>query len=119
ARMLEFFPPEERAFIRSSLANSLKAVCAQRLLPAVPGFKVGVVPATEVLLASPIVREKIREGEDEDLPAVIASSTAEGMRSFTYSLAELVNKEWVTAQTAMAYAPNREALASALKGVEV
>lgn len=119
ARMLEFFPPEERAFIRSSLANSLKAVFAQRLLPAVPGFEVGSVPAVEVLLASPVVKEKIREGEDADLPAIIAGSTAEGMRSFTYSLAEMVEREWVTSQTAMAFAPNREALASALKGVQV
>jgi twitching motility protein PilT len=119
ARMLEFFPPEERAFVRSSLSNSLRAVCAQRLLPAVPGFEVGIVPATEVLLASPSVREKIREGEDGDLPAIINASAPEGMRSFTYSLAELVNKEWVDVVTAMAFAPNREALDSALKGVEV
>ena len=48
SRMLEFFPREEHAFIRSSLANSLKAIMCQRLLP---GVKPGVrYPATEVLL---------------------------------------------------------------------
>ena len=41
------------------------------------------------------------------------------MRSFTYSLAELVNKEMVAAHVALSYAPNRDALTSALKDVEV
>jgi twitching motility protein PilT len=119
SRVLEFFPREEHAFIRSALATSLKAVCAQRLLPALAESNLGMVPATEVLINTPIVREKIRDGQDEDLPAIINSSIPEGMRSFTYSLAELVNKEWVAVQTAMGYAPNRDALSSMLKGVEV
>jgi len=120
SRIVEFFPQHEHAFIRSALANSLKAVCAQRLLPAnkdVAG--VGVVPATEVLLNNPSVREKIREAEDADIPAIVNSSGAEGMRSFTQSLAELVETEMVTLQTALEYAPNREILSSRLKGVEV
>src|SRR5690606_18755046 len=75
-RMLEFFPREEHAFIRSSLANTLRAILAQRLLPAVEGFEVGVVPATEVLLNSPIVKDKIRNAEEEDIPAIINGSTA-------------------------------------------
>lgn len=123
ARILEFFHQEEHAFIRSSLANTLKAICAQRLLPAIEGpltaEGVGVVPATEVLLNTPIVQERIREGGDADLPAVINASRGEGMRSFTHSLAELVEKDFVALRTALDYAPNREALQSALKGVEV
>lgn len=118
-RLLEFFPREEHGFIRSSLANTVRGIFAQRLLPALPETKFGVVPATEVLINNPAVREKVREGFDEDIPAIINQSVPDGMRSFTYSLTELVKKEWVSMQTAMAYAPNREALDSALKGVEV
>jgi twitching motility protein PilT len=118
-RILEFFPQEEHGFIRSALATSMRAVCAQRLLPALPDAGIGMVPATEVLLNTPVVRDKIREGQDEDIPAIISSSIPDGMRSFTHSLAELVNKEWVAIQTAMAFAPNQNALDSALKGVEV
>jgi twitching motility protein PilT len=118
-RILEFFPREEHAFIRSSLANTLRAILAQRLLPAVENFEVGTVPAVEVLLNSPIVKDKIRNGEEEDLPAIINASLAEGMTSFTKSLAELVKKDWVDIRTAMSYAPNRDALDSELKGVEV
>jgi twitching motility protein PilT len=119
ARMLEFFPPGERDFIRSSLATTLRAVCAQKLIPAVDGFEVRVVPACEVLLNSPVVREKIREGEDSDLPAIISGSRADGMQNFTMALADLVEKEWIDLQTARGFAPNRDALDSILKGVEV
>jgi len=119
-RMLEFFPQDERAFVRSSLASTLKAICAQRLIPAndeITGSK--VVPAVEVLLTSPMVRELIRDERDADLPSVIASSREEGMISFTQHFAELVNKEWISMQIAKEYAPNRDMLDSILKGVEV
>lgn len=117
ARVLEFFPPDQHNFIRSSLANSLKAICAQRLLPAIDE-KVSRVPATEVLLGEAIVREKVRDGEDTDLPAIIAGSTESGMRSFTQSLAELIQAGLVYTDVAMEYAPNREALKGLLQGIK-
>jgi twitching motility protein PilT len=119
-RMLEFFPQDERAFVRNSLAATLKAICAQRLVPSndeITGTK--VVPAVEVLLTSPMVRELIRDERDSDLPSVVASSREEGMVSFTQHFAELVNKEWVSMNTAREYAPNKDMLNSILKGVEV
>jgi twitching motility protein PilT len=123
-RILEFFSQEEHAFIRSALANTMRGICAQRLLPAVENFAAehggtGTVPATEVLLNSPVVAERIRLGEDADLPAIINSSRSEGMHSFTQSLADLVRKGWVDMRTAMSYAPNRDALDSEIKGIEV
>lgn len=122
SRILEFFPQNEHAFLRSALATSLKAICAQRLLPAVGDFnegKGGVVPATEVLINSPVTRDRIRDGGFEDLPAIVQGSASEGMRSFTFSLAELVKKDWVALRTAMEYAPNREILDATIKGVQV
>ena len=116
ARILEFFPRAEHAFIRSSLANSLRAICVQRLLPGIE--KGSRVPATEVLLNNSVVREKIRREEDKDMPAIIAQSTEEGMRSFTHSLAELIEQEMVHFDTAVEYAPNREALRSMVKGIQ-
>jgi len=121
SRIIEFFPQSEHAFVRSALSGSLKAVLAQRLMPANKDATggIGVVPATEVLLNNAVVREKIREGEDDDLPAIVNNSSQDGMRSFTQSLAELVEKEMVTLGTAMEFAPNRESLQSMLKGVQV
>ncbi len=120
SRIVEFFPQHEHDFIRASLAGTLKAICAQRLLPAnMDVAKVGIVPATEVLLSNASVKESIRDAEDGNIPAIIAASRSDGMRSFTDSLAELVEAEMVTIHTAMEYAPSREQLSSKLKGVEV
>jgi twitching motility protein PilT len=116
-RILEFFPSGERSFIRSSLANSLQAICAQRLLPGIDPKKTPLVPATEVLLANPTVRDLIRRDQDAELPNVIAGSEQEGMHNFTTSLAQLVRDELVFRDTAMQFAPNRDALAGVLRGI--
>jgi Tfp pilus assembly pilus retraction ATPase PilT len=118
ARILEFFPMDQHKFIRSSLANGLKAVMAQRLLPAIDDEGRKRVPATEVLLATPIVKEKIREAEDQDLPEIVAGSVGEGMHSFTHALSKLVEDGLVYLDTAMAFAPNREALVGQVRGIK-
>ncbi len=116
ARILEFFRHDEHDFIRSSLSSSLYAIMCQRLLP---GIEEGSrVPATEVLLNNATVADKIRRGEDEDLPAIIAQSIEEGMRHFTHSLAQLIEEEKIFYDVAMEYAPSRESLASAVKGIK-
>lgn len=116
ARVLEFFPREEHDFIRSSLANSLRAILAQRLLP---GAETGArIPATEVLINNATCKDLIRKEQDQDLPALIDGSEKEGMMSFTSSLADIVRKELVFMDVAMEYAPNREALSSRIRGIK-
>ncbi|MBN2561161.1 MAG: PilT/PilU family type 4a pilus ATPase [Phycisphaerae bacterium] len=116
ARILEFFPRTEHEFIRGALSNALRGICAQRLMP---GCQEDCprVPATEVLLNTPTCRELIRKEQDEDIPALIASSEGEGMHSFTMSLSKLVKNELIFRDTAMKYAPNPDALASQLRGI--
>ncbi|HPC23852.1 MAG TPA: PilT/PilU family type 4a pilus ATPase [Phycisphaerae bacterium] len=116
-RILEFFPPDQHQFIRSSLSNSIRAICAQRLLPAIDP-DISRVPAVEILLGEGIVREKIREGADNDLPEIIAGSAQSGMCTFTASLAELVEKGLIYTDVAMEYAPNREQLMGLLRGIK-
>jgi twitching motility protein PilT len=116
SRILEFFPPDQHTFIRSSLANSLRAICAQRLLPAIDP-QISRVPSCEVLLGEGIVKEKIREGADPDLPEIIEGSREAGMRNFTHSLTELVEQGYIYTDTAMENAPNREKLMGALRGI--
>ena len=116
ARILEFFDRSEHAFIRSSLANSLKGIMCQRLLPAIEEGK--RYPATEVLLANSIVKDKIINEEDEDLPALLHQCREEGMREYTHSLCELVQDEKILREVALDAAPSREGLLSALKGID-
>jgi twitching motility protein PilT len=116
SRILEFFPHDEHSFIRSSLANSLRAIMCQRLVPgSVEGSR---FPATEVLLANAIVKEKILHERDEDIPAILHVCREEGMRDFNYSLFELVTGDHVSVEVAMNYSPNREALSSMIKGID-
>jgi twitching motility protein PilT len=118
ARILEFFPSHDHAFIRSSLAAGLRAVMAQRLMPSVkPGVQ--RVPATEVLVNNVTVADKIREGEDDDLPAVMAGSQHEGMHDFNHSLAKLVEKDHIDLKTAERFSPNAEALRAKVRGIQV
>ncbi len=117
-RILEFFPIEEHGFVRSCLSNGLKAVMAQRLLPSCkPG--ISVVPATEVLLNTPVTATRIREGRDEDIPAIIAGSAAEGMHSFTDSLLRLVDEELVTVKVAEQYAPSVDQFHSRIRNIDI
>jgi twitching motility protein PilT len=116
ARMLEFFDRSEHSFIRSSLANSLRAIMCQRLIP---GVKEGSrYPATEVLLSNSVAKDKILHEEDEDLPAILNQCREEGMRDFTHSLCELVLEDKLLRDVALDCAPHREALMSALKGID-
>lgn len=118
SRILEFFPAAEQPFIRSTLANSLRATMAQRLLPgSQPSAK--VVPATEVLLNTPVVAQCIRESRDEDLVAAIADSKDEGMHTFNDSLLHLVESKLVDLRVAEEYAPNPEQLHSRVHGINV
>jgi len=116
ARILEFFDRTEHAFIRSSLSNSLRAIMCQRLIPGIqPGSR---FPATEVLLCNSVVKDKIMNEEDEDLPALLHQCHDEGMREYTHSLVELIKSDSVLREVAMDYAPSREQLLSALKGID-
>lgn len=117
SRMLEFFPPDQHTFIRSSLSNGLKAIMAQRLLPSIDP-NISRVPACEVLLGEGIVKEKIREAADTDLPEIIAGAKHSGMCNFTMSLADLVEQGLVFTDVAMEYAPNREALKGMMQGIK-
>lgn len=81
--------------------------------------KIGRVPTCEVLIGEGIVREKIREGADTDLPEVILGSREAGMQNFTQSLADLVEQGLVYHDVAMENAPNREALKGMLQGIKM
>jgi twitching motility protein PilT len=116
SRILEFFPRDDHAFIRSSMSNSLRAIMCQRLVPgAEPGTR---YPATEVLLNNALVRERILHEQDSDIPAIMSVCRPEGMRDFNHSLYELMQQEKISHKVALEYSPNREALSSLLKGID-
>lgn len=118
SRILDLFPADRHLQVRQSLAFNLRAVICQRLLPSIrPGHK--MVPALEIMIINGTARKLILEGNDKKLIEVIKASRNEGMIDFTHSLAQLVEEEFITEETALAHAPNREALRMVLQGIDL
>jgi len=78
-RVIEVFPSNEQAQIRSSLADGLRAVVAQTLFKRID--KKGRVAALEIMLATPAVRNLIRESKTFQIPSVIQTGKKFGMQS--------------------------------------
>jgi twitching motility protein PilT len=117
-RLLDLFEPAEHPVIRQTLASNLVAVICQKLVPgARPEAR--LLPALEIMLASPAVRQAIREGEERRLADLIVGGADAGMVDFTQDLARLVREEWVDPKVAFEVAPNPELLKMALRGIDV
>lgn len=100
-RMIDVFPPHQQPQIRAQIANILMAICSQRLVPSIGG---GRVVAAEVLIATPAVRNIIREGKTHQLDAVIQTGADVGMQSMDKTLVSLVQAGTVTFDEARNFA---------------
>ncbi|MCL2700170.1 MAG: PilT/PilU family type 4a pilus ATPase [Phycisphaerae bacterium] len=116
-RVLDLFPPEARELVRQSLSFNLRAIVCQKLLPSI-SKTVDRVPAVEILISNPSVRQLISEARETELTDVIRSHEREGMCTFTKSLKELIEKELVDPKVAYDVAPNVDELKMALKGIQ-
>jgi twitching motility protein PilT len=116
-RLLDLFPQGERDLIRQALATAVKAIISQVLLPC---LKEGIdrIPAVEILIANASTRKLIAENRESDLPSVIRSSQGEGMQDLTYNLCDLIANGMVDPKDAFRYAPNKDELRMAMKGIK-
>jgi twitching motility protein PilT len=96
-RLLDVFPPSQQAQIRASVAESLRGVLCQRLLPTVEG---GLVLATEFLVANSAVSALIRDGKTQGLRNVLETGLREGMSLMENVVFELYQKHTISAETA-------------------
>lgn len=111
-RIIDTFPPEQQNQIRVQLASSLIGIISQRLIQRVSG---GLVPAAEVMIANPAVRNLIRENKTHELDMVVETSSEEGMISLNRSLTRLVRKGEITLENAMLYSLNPGELQTLLR----
>lgn len=86
SRMLDVFPAGKQEQARFMLADSLRAIVGQRLLPRMGG---GRLLAAEVLTATPAVRNLIREAKTHQLYGLLQTSSQHGMCTFEQHLAQL------------------------------
>jgi len=117
-RILDLFPQEEHASIRSAIAFNMKGIIAQKLLKSIkPG--VSRVPVCEVMFIDVLIRKYVLEEQDHLIADHIKKSFRDGMQDFTQSLKSLIDQQLIDRHDAMEIAPNREALEMALKGIGV
>ena len=100
-RLVDVFAAEEKALVRSMLAESLQAVVAQVLVPKVGG---GRVAAHEILLATPAVRNLVREGKVAQLYSAMQTGGALGMQTLDSCLQGLVRQGLISREAARANA---------------
>lgn len=114
-RILDMYPQEERDTVRKSLSECLRAIICQRLAPRATGK--GVVPVTEILINTPIVRKLIFDNKIDKLPQAIEAGSEDNMMSFNKCLLNLVNNGDITEDTAFQFSDNPQALKMNLKGI--
>lgn len=85
-RIIDVFPGEQQPQVRSMVAESVQAIVTQSLIPGPQGVQ---VPAVEVLIGTPAVRNLIREGKIHQLPGVMQVSRSVGMQTMDSHIREL------------------------------
>lgn len=112
-RMIDVFPPHQQPQVRAQLGNILMAIVSQRLLPALGG---GRVPACEILVATPAVRNIIREGKNYQLDAVIQTGLEHGMQSMDKTLVGMVHAGAISYDEARNFAVDPQELDRMMRG---
>lgn len=112
-RMIDVFPPHQQPQIRAQLSNILMAICSQRLIPTIGG---GRIAAAEILIATPAVRNIIREGKSHQLDAVIQTGGEHGMQSMDKTLVSLIHAGTITYEEARNFAVDLEELDRLMRG---
>lgn len=99
-RIIDVFPPDQQAQIRTQLSVTLQAVVSQTLLPTKDGA--GRVAAFEVLVATPSIRTLIREGKTHQLYLDIQTGIELGMQTLDGSLLQLLREKKIDYEHALA-----------------
>ncbi|MBU0914135.1 MAG: type IV pilus twitching motility protein PilT [Gammaproteobacteria bacterium] len=108
-RIIDVFPGEEKAMVRSMLSESLRAVISQTLLKKNGG---GRVAAHEIMLGVPAIRNLIREDKIAQMYSVIQTGASHGMQTMDQCLINLVNRGTINQKDALAKAQDKNSFNS-------
>ena len=109
-RVIDVFPPHQQQQVRVQLAAALQGVVCQQLLPTADGA--GRVLACEILVATPAIRNLIREGKTHMIYSSMQAGGKFGMQTMDQSLADLVKAGKLSFETALERCHNAEDLAN-------
>ncbi len=114
-RIIHFFPPHQHDLIRLQLSLVLVGVISQRLLPRKGSG--GRVPAVELMIESPTIRDLLRKGRTEELYNSVKEGEYFGCQTFNQSLKRLYQDDLITLEHALAASDFPEELKLDLKGI--
>lgn len=107
-RIIDVFPPQQQRQIAVQLSSVLQAVVSQQLLETPDGS--GLIPAFELMTATPAIRNMIRENKLHQIDGLIYSSSTDTMFSMDISLQRLYQEGRITLDEALTHASNPEML---------
>lgn len=113
-RVIEVFPANQQAQIRSTLADGIRAVICQTLFKRVD--KKGRCAALEILIATSAVRNLVRESKTFQIPSMIQTGKKYGMQLLDDAIFELINKGWIGGDDAYAKCNDKARFRQYLKG---
>ena len=104
-RIINSFPADKQAHIRTMISTSLRGVISQQLLPTI--HKPGRAAALEIMINTPAVSNLVRQGKLDQLETAIQSGGNLGMKSMDNALMDLVEKGWISGKEAYLQANNK------------
>ncbi len=104
-RIINSFPADKQAHIRTMISTSLRGVVSQQLLPTI--HRPGRAAALEIMINTPAVSNLIRQGKIDQLETAIQSGGNVGMQSMDKALMDLVEKGWISSKEAYLQANNK------------
>jgi twitching motility protein PilU len=107
-RILNFFPESAHKNILMNVSLNLRAIVSQRLVVGKDGKR---LPAIEILLNTPMIRDLIRRGQIHEMKEAMDRSLAEGMQTFDQSLFSLYKEGKIELEEALRKADSRDGLA--------
>lgn len=106
-RIVDVFPPEEKATVRLQLSMVLEGIISQTLIPRIGG---GRVMACEILVANPAIRSLIRDDKIHQIQGMLEIGQKLGMQTMNQQLAGLVQRRLISKSDAFSHTPNLEQL---------
>jgi twitching motility protein PilT len=104
-RVIEVFPAHQQEQIRSTLSDGIRAIIAQVLFKRID--KKGRCVALEILIATPAVRNLIREAKTYQIPSMVQTGKKYGMQLLDDAIMNLLKKGWISADEAYAKANDK------------
>ncbi|MCC5789203.1 MAG: PilT/PilU family type 4a pilus ATPase [Opitutales bacterium] len=115
-RLFEFFPVDEQDRMRRQIAQSLRAIICQRLIPALEGG--GRLPALEILMCDSLSRSVVAEGAFDKITGLL-DNEENGSQSFNKDLQRLIQEGRISKADGLKNSPNPKALEMNLKGIKL